>query len=178
MKAKHLLTTTLLTALMMGGSMSPLHAQEAAPVTATCADDFTAAAYLPAELDSFITINATGIMELAKKAGLPEEQIPAELSAIESVAMGLPVGWEHLYDAYAQIAGLVYHAGCVDGDKAVQFCRQIGSCGEIICTGGCDGGCFLSIQRAHAAPHHQGCQHRCCNEVFCFHVGDVTLAIA
>ena len=84
MKAKHILSTTLLAALMMGSNMSPLYAQEAATVTATCADDFTAAAYLPAELDSFITINATGIMELAKKTGLPEEQIPAELSAIET----------------------------------------------------------------------------------------------
>lgn len=115
MKAKHLLTTTLLTALMMGGSMSPLYAQEAATITATCADDFTAAAYLPAELDSFITVNAAGMMELAKKTGLPEEEIPAELAAIESVAMGLPVGWEHLYDAYAQIAGLIYQAIVQEG---------------------------------------------------------------
>ncbi len=119
MKAKHLITTTMLAALMMGGSMSPLYAQEAATITATCADDFTAAAYLPAELDSFITVNAAGMMELAKKTGLPEEEIPAELAAIESVAMGLPVGWEHLYDAYAQIAGLVYHAIVKEGIQTV-----------------------------------------------------------
>lgn len=115
MKVKHIITTSMLAALMMGGSLSPLYAQEAATITATCADNFTAAAYLPAELDSFVTVNAADIMELAEKAGLPVEEIPAELAAIESVAMGLPAGWEHLYDAYAQIAELVYQAIAAEG---------------------------------------------------------------
>lgn len=119
MKAKHLITTTMLATLMMGGSMSPLYAQETATITATCADNFTAAAYLPAEMDSFITLNAAGMLELAKKVGLPEEEIPAELAAIESVALGLPAGWEHLYEAYGQIAGLLYQAIVEEGIKTV-----------------------------------------------------------
>ncbi len=118
MKTKHLITTALLATLMMGGSMSPLYAQEAATITATCADDFTAAAYLPAETDSFITINAAGIMGLARKAGLQESRILAELAAVESVAMGLPVGWEHLYDTYAAVAELAIRISVEEGIKS------------------------------------------------------------
>lgn len=93
-------------ALPGGGLCQPLYAQAAATAPTAYTDAFAAAAYLPAETESFGVLNTAALTELALKAGLPQECIPAELAAIDSIAIGIPNDWAKGIDAYAAIADI------------------------------------------------------------------------
>lgn len=115
MKTHHLFAKTLLAGLMLGGGIcQPLYAQEAPAASAACADDFAAAAYLPANSESFGVLNTAALMELAHKAGLPQAAIPAEIAAIDSVAIGIPNDWTNGIDAYMAICELALQTAITD----------------------------------------------------------------